>query len=157
METETETVEVDPKIRALAKHLDLTGEEFEEIEESTFNPGLFEYGRQEYFVLTDEEADEKARDYIRDSLWAFNTNFVVSHSTVEFSARAEKAFSKMQADLCEDANEIIFAIIGGEKGFEKFAEAAIRDDGRAHFLSHYDGHEYDVKIDGVTYYIYRVN
>jgi hypothetical protein len=32
-----------------------------------------------------------------------------------------------------------------------------RHDGRAHCLSPYDGHEHEVEIDGVMYYVYRTN
>lgn len=32
-----------------------------------------------------------------------------------------------------------------------------RMDGRGHCLASYDGNEYDVDVDGITYYIYRVN
>ena len=32
----------------------------------------FSVGRREYLVLTDEEADEAAKEYIEETLWAFN-------------------------------------------------------------------------------------
>ena len=32
---------------------------------------------ESYMVLTDEEADEKVKEYIRDSVWAFNSSFFI--------------------------------------------------------------------------------
>ena len=30
---------------------------------------------ESYMILTDEEADEKVKEYIKDSVWAFNCSF----------------------------------------------------------------------------------
>lgn len=38
---------------------------------------------------------------------------------------------------------------------DKFKRDAILSDGRAHVLSTYDGHEYEYRINGEWYYIYR--
>lgn len=32
----------------------------------------------EFLVLTDDEADEKAKEYIKETLWAFNAGFILS-------------------------------------------------------------------------------
>ena len=42
---------------------------------------------ESYMVLTDEEADEKVKEYIKDSVWAFNSSFLSSHSKAD-----EKSF-----------------------------------------------------------------
>ncbi len=47
------------RIEALTAHLELTGDEWEEITVSSYDETLLEYGRQEYMVLTDSEADER--------------------------------------------------------------------------------------------------
>ena len=39
-----------------------------------------DFDNDDYLVLTDEEADEKAADYIKDSLWAFNASFLSSET-----------------------------------------------------------------------------
>lgn len=49
----------------------------------------------------------------------------------------------MQAELCEDANEIVKAMIGNN--ISLFLENAIKADGRGHFLSRYDGEEIQLK------------
>ena len=43
------------------------------------NDDTFEFpDGKEYLVLTADEADAKAEDYIKSSLWAFNANFILS-------------------------------------------------------------------------------
>jgi hypothetical protein len=138
----------DKKIKALANFL---GADEEEINQSSYNENLFEYGNQEYLVCTDEEADQEVKENILESLWAFNTDFILSHSKIEnYSDRTEKAFRKMQEELCESANEIVKTII---EDLDEFVEDAISADGRGYFLAGYDGNENE---EG-KYYIYRTN
>ena len=121
-------------------------------EDNVFEP-LEEPG--EYLVLTDEEADEKAREYIRDSLWAFNVDFLMNFCDALDEPRARKAFSKMQENLCEGANELVYALV--KDRFDEFVQDAIQCNGRGHFLSFYDGQENEIKYNDVWYFIYRVN
>lgn len=59
--------EYTPEVLALAKHLDLTVEEIKEINQDDNN---LTYGGIDYFVGTQEEAEEEARDYLsQDDLW----------------------------------------------------------------------------------------
>ena len=135
------------KIKSLAEFLEC---EEEEIQVSGYDKNLFEYGNQEYLVLTDEEADERTKEDILESLWAFNTNFILSHTNIDWNNRTEKAIQKMQQELCEDANEIVKAII---TDINEFIEDAISSDGRGHFLNGYDGTEEELN----GFYIYRTN
>jgi hypothetical protein len=136
------------RMKTLAEFL---GVEEEELKQSSYNENLFEYGNQEYLVCTDEEADQEVKENILDSLWAFDTEFILSHSKIEcISDRTEKAFRKMQMELCESANEIIKAII---EDLDEFVADAISADGRGHFLSSYDGTENKIE----EFYIYRTN
>lgn len=140
MTTET----TDPRILALAKHLDCDPDEITE----GYGDNRFEHGRAEYLVLTDDEADEAARERIEESLWAFNTSFLRAHAPSLSSASAEKAIAKVQEELCEGANELIAALIPNMAAFVRDAIAA---DGRGHFLAGYDGEENE---EG-SFYIYR--
>ena len=135
------------KIKALANYLEC---EVDELEQTSYDENTFEYGSQEYMVLTDSEADERAKEDILESLWAFNTNFILSHTDINWDERTEKAIKKMQSELCEDANEIVKAMI---KDLDEFVEDAISADGRGHFLNRYDGEENE---EG-EYFIYRTN
>jgi hypothetical protein len=101
----------------------------------------------EYLVLTDEEADDWTKDNIRQSLWAFNTEFIVEYCPTFISASMIDALKKGY----ENANEDLEKIIEVGKGMDKFVEEAIGMDGRGHFLNGYDGNEHEVD----EYFIYQ--
>lgn len=105
----------------------------------------------DYLVLTDEEADEKAEIYISETVWAFNAEFIVDHSKLPYEAvEMVQVFQKKY----EDANKTILALI---EDFDEFVSDVISADGRGHFMNSYDGHEHEVNIDGTYYYVYRMN
>lgn len=134
MDTET-------RKKALADFLEISENEFYVLSETEFK-----VGRQEYLVLTDEEADEKARTYILDSVWAFRPEFLAAHSSVAIE------FIKAIQDngKCESNNGVLLSAI---KDREHFVEDAIKADGRGHHLSTYDGEENEQ--NGL--FIYRTN
>lgn len=105
----------------------------------------------EYLVLTDEEADEQAITEIKNNLWAFVPKFIIEHITnVEYTKSLEDAISQMQANLCEEANDIIAAMVDD---VEEFCDDAIAADDRGHFIAWYDGKE----IETENFFIYRIN
>lgn len=141
------------KLETLAEFLEVGTDE---IEESKYYDNGFSYGNQEYLVLTDEEADEKVADEIRETLFAFNADFIMTHaknynemSDYEYRSAVE-SLSKAQESACESLNGLVFAII---EDFDDFVESAVMADGRGHFISLYDG--YENELNG--YYIYRVD
>lgn len=135
------------KINALVEFL---GVDQEEISISSYNDNLFEYGNQEYLVLTDKEADQEAAEYIRESVWAFNPDFIISHSSVlDYDKPSEQIIKAIQ-DQCENGNNAMIKLIDDMKDF---IQNAIDCDGRGHFISHYDGEENE---EG-KFYIYRIN
>jgi hypothetical protein len=135
------------KIKALAEFLEV---EENEINQSSYDENTFEYGNQEYRVLTDEEADEATKEYISDSVWAFNANFILDHAGINWNNRIEKSLQKVQTELCEDANELLKAMV---KDIDEFVQDAIDADGRGHFLAGYDSEENEQD----EYFIYRNN
>ena len=138
--------------QALATFLNVTRDE---ISNATYGAPAYARGESEYLVLTDREADSHTREYIEDSLWSFRTSFILDHIQGRDRAginwdRVERALEKMQGALCEDANEIVRAMISN---LRVFVQDAISADGRGHFLAPYDGAENEQ--DG--FYIYRMN
>ena len=111
----------------------------------------FTDGSAEWLVLTDEEADEQAKAYIADSLWAFNSSFIREQAGLPYEA--EEMIAGFCEAKCEGANETIAVLID----LDSFTEAAISSDGRGHFLSSYDGDEHEVDVFGNTVYIYRLH
>lgn len=145
------------KIRALANFLEV---DENEIETSQYYDEGFSYGNEEYLVLTDKEADKKAEEEIRESLWAFKADFIIRHtknfeemSDWEYKSAVE-SLKKAQESACESLNGLVYALIDD---IDDFVESAIMSDGRGHFISRYDGNENEELIDGTWYYIYRID
>lgn len=103
----------------------------------------------EYIILNDDEADEQAQNRIEDMLWAFNPSFLSGYTDLN-----ESVFEAL-AELYENANEAILALINVNGSLSDFADEAINVDGRGHFLSSYDGEEY--KLPENDLYMYREN
>ena len=143
--TNTETM--DPRIYALAKHLNCDANN---ISIAGYGDNTFEAEGGEYLVLTDCEADELAAERIKESFWAFNAEFISSHTKHGFDDSQIAAIKEMQSRLCESANNIIEALI---VDFDYFISDAVSLDGRGHFISSYDGDENEVG----EFYIYRTN
>ncbi|MHB8415614.1 MAG: hypothetical protein ACYDB1_09570 [Acidiferrobacteraceae bacterium] len=138
------------KPEALAKFLEGDEDDLSEASYSVLGGEgtLFEYGGQEYLVCTDEEADRAVREYIKESAWVFNADFIIDHSKLPYDAK--EMVEAYQEAKCEGANETILALI---EDFEEFCDDAVASDGRGHFLADYDGEENEQ--DG--FFIYRTN
>ena len=107
----------------------------------------------DYYVLTEEEANERVADYIKEALWSFNPSCLADSTGLPievFEALADN-------DRCESNNEAIESCINMTCGMNEFVKEAVRYDGRGHFLSSYDGDEIEVITDnGEYYYCYRM-
>lgn len=117
---------------------------------ATADDGGFDHGSDEYLVLTDDEAQERAIEDCRESAWAFNLSFLGNYLPEGGGA----AVAAIQ-DQCEGANAAVLALLGS-RADEAFEEA-ISVDGRGHFLASYDGAENEQTIGSETFYIYRRN
>lgn len=119
---------------------------------ANFNEETYEIEGIEYMILDDDTADEKCKDYIEDTLWAFRDTFLASETGIEAIV-----FEKLSS-LCESSNVAIRSIINCTCGIDLFVQSAINADGRGSFLSSYDGEEIEfTDIYGETYYAYRTN
>lgn len=145
---------MDKKIKALAKFL--------EIDES--NIEVDDYGSLivdcewvdetgEYLVLTDDEADEKAKQEIIETLWAFKTEFILDCCGLDTPESVVASLQDMQEKCCEGCNAFIRALVDGTCGIDTFVNLAIESDGREHFIATYD----DEENEQDEYFIYRVN
>lgn len=139
-------------VQALCQHLDCEPSDLTEERCDHYGLKTFSYGRSEYAIGDDEQADEAAAENIKQSAWAFRASFV--RQIAGLPSEADEMIQAFQEKKCEDANETILALVGD---VDAFVEAAIRADGRGHFLSSYDGAEQEEEADGTTFYIYRTN
>lgn len=128
------------KIKTLAQFIECEVDEIERI----YGASTFEHGNREYLVLTDEEADERAKEYIEESIWAFYSSFLAKHTNID-----EEIIKHLQ-DKCEGANDVLLNAV---KDINDFVNDAIGCDGRGHFISSYDGNEEELN----DLYIYRTN
>lgn len=176
-----ERLDYSDRILALAEYLDIDPEE---VEQNSWGGYAAEGG--EYEVLTDDEADDMVKQYIQDSVWAFNSWFLESHMSME-NVNNYFGFETTYYDEDEDEeveigdeDEVFYMHMGQsftewleeqQQGaenandtfynliddFDSFVDDAVRADGRGHFLSGYDGEEGEEQVNGTWYYIYRTN
>lgn len=143
--------EQDPRILALLTLPDLSSFEYDEVEEVYYAEACYSLGSQEWVVLTEDEANDKVAEDIRESLWAFNTTFLSDYMPLD----ADMLYD-LRGDRCEGANAAILALVGSRIG--ELITDAIALDGRGHFTNSYDGREYEVQTDsGEDFLAYRVN
>lgn len=107
----------------------------------------------EFLVCSEKGRDQKARQYCKDSAWAFRPEFIASQARVSLGGSAIKALGEAQGKLCESANELVLAMVR----FSSFWREAVKADGYGCFLAPHDDTERDVKVNGVRFYIYRQN
>jgi hypothetical protein len=142
----TETTDTDQRVAALAAYLEIDAED---VTEARYGDNQFDADGAEYLVLTDEEADNKAKEYILDSLWAFNASFLAGETGID-----EDVFTAISNNnKCESNNDAISSLIKGTCGFDSLVESAVCADGRGHFMSSYDGEENEQG----DFFIYRTN
>ena len=111
---------------------------------------IFMTNMGEYIVLTENEAYQKATEYIEDTLWAFNSDFLAGYTRVD-----ESVFKQLSQQY-ESANEAVLSLIRANGGLDGFVSEAVAADGLGHFISQYDGEEHEVIIGSKVWYIFRV-
>jgi hypothetical protein len=98
----------------------------------------------EYAVGTEAQSQKAAAAYIRDSLWAFKSDFLEDYVPKGVTA---DVLGLIQ-EKCESGNDALAELVG--KRLKKLTEDAIKADGRGHFLSSYNGEEMDSEdIEGL--------
>lgn len=138
------------KNEALLSHMVHKGYEFPEVLPSVAPSGErtsaqthFETANptQDYLVLTDSEMEQQAYDYISDSLWAFQPDWLAWYMGDHVTVDTVKTLQ--DSGLCEGLNEPFRSMVGDN--FDRLVKDAISSDGYGHFLSPYDGehHEFD--------------
>jgi len=111
-----------------------------------------DFDGQEWTICTYEEAEKRAKDYILDSVWAFNPSFLASHSGID----SDIIKAVQDNDKCESNNDLLLKIINDK---DYFVSDAIGCDGLGHFLNTYDGECQELGNDkqGVYWVAYRTN
>ena len=120
-----------PKVAALCEHLECEPGELSAERYDHYGLSVYSFGREEYAVGTDDEAD---------SAWDQSLD-----SYIEECIEPELDFDKL-------------GTLGNYVSFDReMWKRDARMDGRGHSLSSYDGNEEEITVDGVLYAIYRTN
>ena len=120
----------------------------DESKESYDHYGLpvYKIGGAEYAIARDdEEAEGACKEYIKQSVWAFNASFLASHISA-----LEAEDIKRLTGACESCNDALLKLIDD---FDAFVYDAISSDGMGHFLSQYDGNV----IEQGEFRLFRIN
>jgi len=139
------------KIKCFADFIGCDAEDIEDIGIDDDGEVLTFYG-DAYYVLTDDQADEKVGKYIKETVWAFNSNFIAGHCS---DGIHEEHITALRGDSCEDVNDALIALIEAGNGMKHFIDDAVGCDGRGHYINNYDGNENEVQIDGIDFFIYH--
>lgn len=145
---------MEDKVKVLAALIGCDVEDIECENYDSYGLNVFTAQGEEWALGTDEEAQEACQEAIKQSLWAFNPEFILSHCKAGSKPTLVKALKQVQEKLCEDANEFVEVLI---QDLDSFIQDAISADGRGSFLSPYDNEEQEIVIDDVYYYAYRLN
>lgn len=120
----------DDRILALGNHLNLTySEMYNDIIEAKYGDYNYEYGNQEYLVMTNDEADDHERERVES---------IIQECYIDVYSREMKD------------NPIIHYI-----DLDRWIDDWCKD--RGNNIASYDGREYYKEVNGETYYIYRIN
>lgn len=112
-----------------------------------YNLPVFTIGGAEYAIASDEdEANEACKEYIKETIWAFNADFLANH----IESLEAYDIERLRGDRCEDANEALRKLVDD---FDLLCEDAISSDGSGHFLSSYDGECLEVG----DFHLFRIN
>lgn len=134
--------------QALADYLDCNPSDLSKVSYDYYGLTIYEFDNEEYAVGTDRTVDEALTDYVKDTLWTFNADFLAKMTELP-----EEVFKALQPQ-CEGANEAILRLVEATGSLGDFVDNVVEADGRGHFLSPYDGEEIELDND---YYAYRIN
>lgn len=147
MNTQENIETYDDDVLALAEYLECEPDDLSAESYDHYDMHVYSYGGAEYAIGTDDQANDAATAYIKDSVWAFNASFLSSETGLP-----EEMFA-FASEQCESANDAILQVIEQSCGLDSFVETAISYDGRGHFISGYNGNEGEQG----EYFIYRTN
>jgi len=134
----------DEQIESLAKWAET--EDIEELDYDHYGLKVLEIDGYEYAIGTYEDVKIAAYEYIKNSVWTFNSWFIADHTTADI----DTDIIEMIQEKCENGNDAILRLIDD---LDEFVDDAISADGLGHFMATYDSDE--IEIDNL--YLYRIN
>ena len=108
---------------------------------------------EEYFILTDDEANIEAKAAQQRDLWCCDVKGILNF--LDLPAELAPFLEKANEEMCESATPLWEKLLGDR--LDEFVKACISERGRGNILSAHNGREETEKVDGVTFYLYRQN
>lgn len=140
------------KLEAIACHFEVSVEDVAVAGYDHYDLTVYNVDGSEYAIGTDDEADFAVANYIKESAWTFNADFLAQQTDLP-----EEIYRAMQ-DKCEGSNDAVSKLIEKTCGWDRFIFEAVKADGRGHFLSGYDGKEIEISAEDsgkVAFYAYK--
>jgi len=141
--------------KALAAHIGCEWSEIEPCKHNFYGLDSFSYGREEWAIGSDADAQEAVSENIKQSAWAFRPSFILEMCNLPHEL--EEVFQAWQEKECENCNDALVKLISRTGKWDDFVACAVSADGRGHFLSLYDGEEVELKTEEGTFYAYCIN
>jgi hypothetical protein len=135
---------------ALAIMLEIDTSEIDTIEEEGDN-GWTVQGTG-YLCGTEDEMHERCKEYIEQTLWAFNTSFLAKYGALDSMCGTDvESILAPLREQCEGGNDAVKALVDWDNNADQITEDAISADGIGHMLNSYDGTSLEVNIGDEKY------
>ena len=133
-------------VKELSNELDI---DFRELtEQITDENDDFEIDNYRFIKVS--EIDTIQQDELKSDLYSlgcFNTSFIAENTNIPYNA----IVALQKADAYESLGEMM------EDDIEAIQEEYSRLDGYGHHFGRYDGNEYEITLNDVDYYYFKVN
>ena len=129
------SIELDIDFKELVENLESENDDFE---------------LEDYRFISNSEIDQIQQDELKSDLYVlgcFNASFIADNTNIPY--KAIEALQK--ADAYEALGEMM------EDDIEAIQEEYARLEGYGHHFGRYDGNEYEIKLNGIDYYYFKVN
>ena len=133
-------------VKNLSNELDI---DFRELTEQIINE-VDDFEIEDYRFIKVSEIDAILRDELKDDLYSlgcFNASFIAENTNIPYNA----IVALQKADAYESLGEMM------EDDIETIQSEYSRLDGYGHHFGRYDGNEYEITLNNVKYYYFKIN
>ena len=133
-------------VKELSNELDI---DFRELTEQIINE-VGDFEMEDYRFIKVSEIDAIQQDELKSDLYSlgcFNTSFIAENTNIPYNA----IVALQKADAYESLGEMM------EDDIETLQSEYSRLDGYGHHFGRYDGNEYEITLNDVEYYYFKIN
>ena len=133
-------------VKNLSNELDI---DFRELTEQIIDE-VGDFEMEDYRFIKVSEIDTIQQDELKSDLYSlgcFNAYFIAENTNIPYNA----IVALQKADACESLGEMMLGDI------ETIQSEYVRLDGYGHHFGRYDGNEYEITLNNVEYYYFKIN